>query len=250
MSGGKEKERTKESQKEKEKALESTAKEKEEKEKVMEKEKASTTKRAKDEEKEEEKEKEKVEDEDTAKAGAEDTTTKEKEKATTTTTQEPTSVTTARSLDTTKPTVDLNRETCRMPGTYRRMMNRACEHKPQTVPSSSASATTSRTTAAKSTAKPTVRQIAMYHMGDEPENFPEVFELDEDEEELEIEYFGRILRVTEAEEFCLSSGEESEIEQEEDPLLDWYLGREQLPRELQQAHVNSNKLKKFFLFEQ
>ena len=43
------------------------------------------------------------------------------------------------------------------------------------------------------------------------------------------------MRVTEAEEFCLSSGEESEIEQEEDPLLDWYLGREQLPRELQQA---------------
>ena len=71
----------------------------------------------------------------------------------------------------------------------------------------------------------------MYHMGDEPENFPEVFELDEDEEELEIEYFGR----AEAEEFCLSSGEESETEQEEDPLLDWYLGREQLPRELQQA---------------
>ena len=129
--GGKEKERTKESQKEKEKALESTAKEKEEKEKVTEKEKASTTKRAKDEEKEEEKEKEKAEDEDTAKAGAEDTTTKEKEKVTTTTTQEPTSVTTARSLGTTKPIADLNRETCRMPGTYRRMMNRACEHKPQ-----------------------------------------------------------------------------------------------------------------------
>ena len=102
------------------------------------------------------------------------------------------------------------------------------------VPNSSTSAASSRTTAAKSTAKPTVRQIAMYHMGDEPENYPEVFELDEDEEELEIEYFGRILRVTEVEEFCLSSGEESETEQREDPLLDWYLGREELPRELPQ----------------
>ena len=129
--GGKEKERTKESQKEKEKALESTAKEKEAKEKVTEKEKASTTKRAKDEEKEEEKEKEKAEDEDTAKAGAEDTTTKEKEKVTTTTTQEPTSATTARSLGTTKPIADSSRETCRTPGTYRRMMSRAREHKPQ-----------------------------------------------------------------------------------------------------------------------
>ena len=102
------------------------------------------------------------------------------------------------------------------------------------VPNSSTSTATSRSSAAKSTAKPTVRQIAMYHMGDEPESYPEVFELDEDEEELEIEYFGRILRVTEVEEFCLSSGEEEETEQEVDPLLDWYLGREQLLREPQQ----------------
>ena len=81
------------------------------------------------------------------------------------------------------------------------------------VPNSSTSTATSRSSAAKSTAKPTVRQIAMYHMGDEPESYPEVFELDEDEEELEIEYFGRILRVTEAEEFCLSSGEEKKKKQ-------------------------------------
>ena len=98
-----------------------------------------------------------------------------------------------------------------------------------TVPSSSASTTTTRPASSKSTAKPTVRQISMFHTGDEPVSYPEVFELDEDEEEIEIEYFGRILRVTETEEFCLSSGEESETEPEErDPLLDWYLGREPL----------------------
>ena len=98
-----------------------------------------------------------------------------------------------------------------------------------TVPSSSSSAATARTARTKAATKPTVRQIAMYRMGDKPDNFPEVFELDEDEEEIEIEYFGRILRVTDTEEFCLSSGEESETEPEErDPLLDWYLGREPL----------------------
>ncbi|CAE7837472.1 GIP [Symbiodinium sp. CCMP2592] len=68
----------------------------------------------------------------------------------------------------------------------------------------------------------------MYHMDNDPVTYPEVFELDEDEEELEIEYFGRVLRVTEAEEFVLSEGEESGEEQE-DPLLNWYLGREALP---------------------
>ena len=65
-----------------------------------------------------------------------------------------------------------------------------------TVPSSSSSAATTRTARTKAATKPTVRQIAMYRMGDKPDNFPEVFELDEDEEEIEIEYFGRILRVT------------------------------------------------------
>ena len=234
-SGGKEKERTKESQKEKEKALESTAKEEEEKEKVMEKEKASTTKRAKDEEKEEEKEKGKGRGRGYGKGGGRGYNNKGKGKG----------------YNNYNPGTNLCHY-CQKPGHYeancrlkqRDMQNarnvqeddeQSMRTQTTTVPSSSASATTSRTTAAKSTAKPTVRQIAMYHMGDEPENLPEVFELDEDEEELEIEYFGRILRVTEAEEVCVSSGEESEIEQEEDPLLDWYLGREQLPHELQQA---------------
>ena len=37
----------------------------------------------------------------------------------------------------------------------------------------------------------------MYHMGDQPTSFPEEFELSEDSEEIEMEYFGRVLRVQE-----------------------------------------------------
>lgn len=37
----------------------------------------------------------------------------------------------------------------------------------------------------------------MYHMGDAPTSYPEQFELSEDSEEIEIEYFGRVLRVQE-----------------------------------------------------
>ena len=76
------------------------------------KERAGTTTKAeekekeKEEEEEKEKEKEKAEDQDTAKAGEEATAPKAKAKATTATTQEPTFATTAKSLDTTKPTAD------------------------------------------------------------------------------------------------------------------------------------------------
>ena len=35
----------------------------------------------------------------------------------------------------------------------------------------------------------------MYHMGDQPTSFPEQFDLSEDSEEIEVEYFGRVLRV-------------------------------------------------------
>ena len=60
----------------------------------------------------------------------------------------------------------------------------------------------------------------MYHIGEQPETLPEQFELDEDEEEAEINYFGRILRV---EEYSLSDYEEHPVD-DEDPLLQWYSG--------------------------
>ena len=60
----------------------------------------------------------------------------------------------------------------------------------------------------------------MYHIGEQPETLPEQFELDEDEEEIETNYFGRILRV---EEYSLSDDEEHLVE-EQDPLLQWYSG--------------------------
>ena len=40
-----------------------------------------------------------------------------------------------------------------------------------------------------------IRMVSMYHMGDQPTSFPEQFDLSEDSEEIEIEYFGRVLRV-------------------------------------------------------
>eukprot|EP00439_Symbiodinium_sp_Y106_P004716 s8591_g1.t1 len=39
------------------------------------------------------------------------------------------------------------------------------------------------------------RMVSMYHMGDQPTSFPEQFDLSEDSEEIEVEYFGRVLRV-------------------------------------------------------
>ena len=67
---------------------------------------------------------------------------------------------------------------------------------------------------------PTIRQVSMYHIGEQPETLPEQFDLDEDEEEAEINYFGRILRV---EEYSLSDHEEHPMD-EEDLLLQWYSG--------------------------
>ena len=67
---------------------------------------------------------------------------------------------------------------------------------------------------------PTIRQVSMYHIGEQPDTLPEQFELDENEEEIEIKYFGRILRV---EEYSLSDDEERPVE-EQDPLFQWYNG--------------------------
>ena len=60
----------------------------------------------------------------------------------------------------------------------------------------------------------------MFHVGEEPDSYPEQFELGEDEEELEIKYLGRVLRV---EEYSLSDHEEYSSE-EEDPLFQWHSG--------------------------
>ena len=60
----------------------------------------------------------------------------------------------------------------------------------------------------------------MCHIGEQPDTFPEQFELDEDEEEIEINYFGRILRI---EEYSLSDDEEHLVE-EQDLLFQWYSG--------------------------
>ena len=65
---------------------------------------------------------------------------------------------------------------------------------------------------------PTTRQVSMYHIGEQPDTLPERFELDEDEEELEIQYLGRILRV---EEYSLSDYEDHSAD-EKDPLFRWY----------------------------
>ena len=75
----------------------------------------------------------------------------------------------------------------------------------------------------------------MYHMGDQPTSFPEEFELSEDSEELELEYFGRVLRVQEErdegesvqeesiQEFWIGDEEEEEEQDpEQDPLHLWY----------------------------
>ena len=64
----------------------------------------------------------------------------------------------------------------------------------------------------------------MIHIGDSPQQYPEVFEVDtEAEEELEIDYFGRVLRV---EEFQLSDAEQEEEDtshqEEDDPLMLWW----------------------------
>eukprot|EP00439_Symbiodinium_sp_Y106_P062716 s4180_g9.t1 len=73
--------------------------------------------------------------------------------------------------------------------------------------------------------------VSMYHMGDQPTSFPEEFELSEDSEEIEIEYFGRVLRVIgtepeegttqEPEEFWIGD-EDDEYQEDGDELNMWY----------------------------
>ena len=60
---------------------------------------------------------------------------------------------------------------------------------------SSATRTASQSQGSQGTQKPVIRMVSMYHMGDQPESFPEEFNLSEDSEEIEKEYFGSVLRV-------------------------------------------------------
>ena len=91
-----------------------------------------------------------------------------------------------------------------------------------TVPSTSSTRTTSTSSQQlPHKPNPTIRQVSMYHIGEEPDTLPEHFELDEDEEELEIQYFGRILRV---EEYSISDYEDHPAD-EQDPLFRWCSGK-------------------------
>ena len=87
------------------------------------------------------------------------------------------------------------------------------------------------------TNKPVIRMVSMYHMGDQPTSFPEEFDLSEDSEEVEIEYFGRVLRVQEdrvqeervqeesvqEQEFWIGDeADEDGEDHEQDTLYQWY----------------------------
>ena len=72
-----------------------------------------------------------------------------------------------------------------------------------------------------------IRMVSMYHMGDQPTSFPEQFDLSEDSEEIEIEYFGRVLRVVgeevqeerrEFEEFWIGD-EDDEVQECDDGMV-------------------------------
>ena len=99
-----------------------------------------------------------------------------------------------------------------------------------TLPSASSTATSSNSRNTAATNRATVRQISMFHIGEEPENFPEVFDLDENEDEIEISYFGGILRVAEVEEYFIGE-EDQESEDEDDELMRWYSEDRKEPQE-------------------
>ena len=51
----------------------------------------------------------------------------------------------------------------------------------------------SSSTQQQGTRQPYVRKVSVFHIGDPPQSFPEEFALSAEEEELEIEYCGRIM---------------------------------------------------------
>ena len=105
---------------------------------------------------------------------------------------------------------------------------------------SSASRTqpSSHNPSSQGTNKPVIRMVSMYHMGDQPTSFPEEFDMSEDSEEVDIEYFGRVLKVEgelqeeSGQENEFWAGEESDeefqdcVEFEQDLLYQWYSGED------------------------
>ena len=81
---------------------------------------------------------------------------------------------------------------------------------------SSGTRTSSQSQGTQGMQQPVIRMVSMYHMGDQPTSFPEEFELSEDSEEIEIEYFGRVLRVEGTEEEAIQEPEEFWIGDEDD----------------------------------
>ena len=85
----------------------------------------------------------------------------------------------------------------------------------------------SSSSTSQGTRQPYVRKVSMFHIGDPPQSFPEEFELSENEEELEIEYFGRIMHVegTPAEMHFMFGGDQDDddgVQWMEDELYQWY----------------------------
>ena len=93
-----------------------------------------------------------------------------------------------------------------------------------------------------------IRMVSIYHMGDQPTSFPEEFDLSEDSEEIEIEYFGRVLRVVgeevqeerrEFEEFWIGN-EDDEVQECDDGSDDawrhWYEDQEQQSRNQERGY--------------
>ena len=102
------------------------------------------------------------------------------------------------------------------------------------------------------TNKPVIRMVSMYHMGDQPTSFPEEFELSEDSEEIEMEFFGRVLRVQEervegesvqeesVQEFWIGDESEEEQDPEQDALYQWYDQQDQ-EQYVRMIHVEKTK---------
>ena len=97
---------------------------------------------------------------------------------------------------------------------------------PTTAPSTT-TATTQQTRATKDT-RLNVRQIDVWHIGDEPDQFPESFVFSgSEEEEVEIDYSGRILavRISAVEHHCMCSEDEEDaisLDMSDSLLLWWY----------------------------
>ena len=96
---------------------------------------------------------------------------------------------------------------------------------PTTAPSTTT--TTTQQTRTTNNTRLNVRQIDMWHIGDEPDQFPESFVFSGSEEELEIDYFGRILaaRASAVQPHCMRSEDEEDaisLHTSDSLMLWWY----------------------------